>query len=103
MTHATLVEGVETKEKTTSACQRVGRLVEAALNCLNAFGSQAIQVGFCLADTGGAKKSTDVDFLTQSAVESRAETDGRYRLQQDQLGVPDMAAGGVNCRLPLRP
>lgn len=54
MTHTALVEGVETKEKTTSACQCVGCLVEAALNCLNAFGSQTTQVGFCLADTGGA-------------------------------------------------
>lgn len=62
MTHAMLVQGAETKEKTTSACQCVGRLVEAALNRLNAFGSQATQVGFCLADAGGAKKSTDADF-----------------------------------------
>lgn len=67
MTHATLVEGAETKEKTTSACQCVGRLVEAALNCLNAFASQTTQVGFCLADARGAKKSTDTDFLTRGA------------------------------------
>lgn len=58
MTHATLVEGAETKEKTTSACQSVGRLDEAALNRLNAFRSQATQVGFCLADAGGAKTDT---------------------------------------------
>lgn len=54
MTHAVLVEGAETKEKTTSARQCVGRLVEAAMNRLNAFGSQTTQVAFCSADTGGA-------------------------------------------------